>query len=383
MIFHSAPNTTCRNNRPTDQEQSEIDEVAWKKAEVIIDAAKKADFLLIFDCCFAGRLVGSSSRNVISARNFEFFGASGASETTIGPGEKSFTHALIKALEALAHNTDGFTTTELYSQIFACPTFPKDEQTPVHESRTNCHERLLLAPLDKPDAMSTSTASLSEDNSQQPAIQYCFTLDFLLTSLPTEHDMDELCNSLKVLSRKGLPAQKFVWYNMYRKGNEVPPAVKAAAHWWRWRAQTGRHGSRSNRRSTSRGEPGNTAANLVPPEERPPEQCVTAAIQHKTLQPTLEDAENFQGVKGFKETPTEAKEMQGRLARRRSLVCRLILSAAIMGVMLLYWGRDLFRCFETLKKLRFDVRTYCYHIYLARRRRALKLVDSTLDRATD
>jgi hypothetical protein len=252
---------------------------------VLIDAAKKADFLLIFDCCFAGRLVGSPPRNVISARNFEFFGASGASETTMGPGEKSFTHALIKALETLAHHTDGFTTTELYSQIFACTTFPKEDQTPILESRTNCHERLLLAPLDKPDAMSTSTASLSEDNSQQPAIQYCFTLDFLLTSLPTEHDVDELCNSLKVLpSRKGLPAQKFVWNNMYRKGNEVSPAVKAAAHWWRWRAQTRGHGSRSSRRSSSLGEPGNTAANPVPLEERP-EQRVTAAIQQKRSSP--------------------------------------------------------------------------------------------------
>jgi hypothetical protein len=252
---------------------------------VLIDAAKKADFLLIFDCCFAGRLVGSPPRNVISARNFEFFGASGASETTMGPGEKSFTHALIKALETLAHHTDGFTTTELYSQIFACTTFPKEDQTPILESRTNCHERLLLAPLDKPAAMSTSTASLSEDNSQQPAIQYCFTLDFLLTSLPTEHDVDELCNSLKVLpSRKGLPAQKFVWNNMYRKGNEVSPAVKAAAHWWRWRAQTGGRGSISNRRSNSLGEPGNTAANPVSLEERP-EQCVTAAIQQKRSSP--------------------------------------------------------------------------------------------------
>jgi hypothetical protein len=319
---------------------------------VIIDAAKKADFLLIFDCCFAGKLVGSSSRNVISARNFEFFGASGANETTMGPGEKSFTHALIKALETLAQHTDGFTTTELYSQIFTCTTFPKDEQTPVHESRTNCHERLLLAPLDKLDAMSTSTASLSEDNSQQADIQYCFTLDFLLTNLPTERDMDELCNSLKTLpSRKGLPAQKFVWNNMYRKGNEVPEVVKAAAHWWRWRAQTRRHGSRSNRRSSSLGEPGNTTANPLPLEEKP-EQCVPAAIQHKTLRPTLEDAENFQGVKGFRETSAGAKEMQGRLARWRSLVFRLIMPVAVIGVMLLYWGRGLFPCFDGVEKVK-------------------------------
>jgi hypothetical protein len=43
-------------------------------------------------------------------------------------------------------------------------------------------------------------------------------------------------------------------------------------------------------------------------------------------------------VKGFKETPAGVKEMQGRLACRRLLVCRLIISAAVIGVMLLYWG---------------------------------------------
>jgi hypothetical protein len=63
----------------------------------------------------------------------------------------------------------------------------------------------------------------------------------------------------------------------------------------------------------------------------------TKTLQH-TLQPTLKEAENFQGVKGFRETPAGVKEMQGRLACRRLLVCRLIMSAAVIGVMLLYWN---------------------------------------------
>jgi hypothetical protein len=235
--------------------------VAWEKAEVIIDAAKKADFLLVFDCCFAGRLVGSSSRKAVSTRNFEFLGASGASETTISPGEKSFTHALIKALEALSHDKEGFTTTELYLKILECPTFPKDDQTPCHGARTNCLERLLLAPLDPPDAMSAPTASLSEDQSQPPAIQYCLTVDFLLTSLPTAHDLTELCNSLKILAtKKGLPAQKFIWNNMYRKGEEVPVVAKVAA--LKWRAHTLKNGNRTNQRSSSTGEDENATANV-------------------------------------------------------------------------------------------------------------------------
>jgi hypothetical protein len=43
-------------------------------------------------------------------------------------------------------------------------------------------------------------------------------------------------------------------------------------------------------------------------------------------------------VKGSRETPAGVKEMQGRLACWRLLVCRLIVSAAVIGVMLLYWG---------------------------------------------
>jgi hypothetical protein len=289
--------------------------VAWKKAEVIIDAAKKADFLLIFDCCYAGQLVGSSSRKAVSTRNFEFLGASGANETTIGPGVKSFTHALINALAALSHDTEGFTTTELYLKILECPTFPKDDQTPCQGSRTNCHERLLLAPLDPPDAMSTSTASLAEDQSQPPAIQYCLTVDFLLTNLPTTHDLTQLCNSLKILAtKKGLPAQKVIWNNMYRKGEEIPVVAKVAA--LRWRAHTLKNGSRSNQRSRSIGE-------------------------HEKLQATLEDAGRLQSVERFRETNARGKKAQSRRVRRRSLLLRWLLLGAILGVALLYWGCDL------------------------------------------
>jgi hypothetical protein len=278
--------------------------VAWKKVEWIIEAAKRADFLLIFDCCFAGKLVDSSTRNAVSARNFEFLGASGANETTPIPGERSFTHALIKALETLSQSTDGFTTAELHLKILKCPTFPKDDQTPCHGSRTNCPERLLLAPLDPPDAMYTSTASLSRDNSQPPPIQYCLTLDFLLTSLPSEHDLTKLCNSLKVLANKnGLPVQKFLWNSMYRK-EEIPVVAKVAA--LQWRARTLRNGSRSNQRSTSIEESGNATANFVHLGESP-EQCVAAEVRHERLQATLEDAERLQGMEGFTEIRAQIK----------------------------------------------------------------------------
>jgi hypothetical protein len=313
--------------------------VAWKRAEVIIDAAKKADFLLIFDCCFAGRLIGSSSRKAVTTRNFEFLGASGANETTISPGEKSFTHALIKALEALSHDKEGFTTTELYLKILQCPTFPKDEQTPCHDSRTNCHERLLLAPLDPPDAMSASTASLSEDQSQPPAIQYCLTVDFLLTNLPTAHDLTELCNSLKILARKkGLPAQKFIWNNMYRKGEEVPLAAKVAA--LKWRAHALKNGGRTNQRSSSIGEHENATANFGRLGGRS-EPCVTAPVRHERLPATLGDAERVQSVDGFRETNARGKKAQSMLVRGRFFVFCWLTSGAILGAALLCYSRGL------------------------------------------
>jgi hypothetical protein len=109
--------------------------------------------------------------------------------------------------------------------------------------------------------MSASTASLSEDESQPPAIQYCLTVDFLLTNLPTAHDLTELCNSLKILAtKKRLPAQKFIWNNMYRKGEEVPVVAKVAA--LKWRAQALRNGSKANKRSSSIGEAENATANV-------------------------------------------------------------------------------------------------------------------------
>jgi hypothetical protein len=322
--------------------------VAWTKAEVIIDAAKQADFLLIFDCCFAGRLAGPSSRKAISKRNFDFLGASGANEITRTPGERSFTHALIKALESLAHDTDGFTTTELYLKVLECPTFPKQEQTPCYTSRTNCLERLLLAPLDVPDSMSASTASISRDNSQSSAIRYCLTLDFLLTNLPTEDDMTTICDSLKSLvTKRGLPAQKFIWNNMYRKGEEVPAVAKAAA--LSWLAQTLRNGSRSNRRSSSLEESGSAKTNMMHLAGKP-EPFAPAAFRHEVLQATFEGADRLEGMTDSRGDLFVGKEMRSRFARQYPFICWCIMLGGVLGVLLLYSGCHLLPCFDVLAK---------------------------------
>ena len=220
----------------TKSRKSDVDEIAWSRAESIIDEAKRADFLLIFDCCYAGKLAGLSKRKVFSKNNFDFLGASGANELAEVPGETSFTHALIKALRHLASDKEGFTTSELFNQILQCPTFPKHEQTPCLTSRTTCLERLLLAPLHEPELPPVASPPASENTAETNPLKYCLSLDFLLPELPNDEDMTNMCDGLKkLIAKEQLIAQKIIWKSLYRK-REMPLAVQAAAH--HWRAQT-------------------------------------------------------------------------------------------------------------------------------------------------
>lgn len=87
--------------------------IKWSKVESsIVDL--ESDVLLIFDCCFAGRL--SQAQRTLS-NNYELLGACSQDQTTCSAGDKSFTTALIKSLEHLAERNGPFNTAQLRSTI--------------------------------------------------------------------------------------------------------------------------------------------------------------------------------------------------------------------------------------------------------------------------
>jgi hypothetical protein len=208
----------------------------------MIDTAKRADFLLIFDCCFAGKLAGFHSRKDFSKTNFDFLGASGPNQLAEVPGETSFTFALIRALRELANEPAGFTTPELFNKILECPTFPKEEQTPCMLSKKNCVEKLLLAPLPKNEVLPATMTVESKGDPKPTSLDYCLRLDFLLPRLPSDEEMGEMCDGFKgLIHEKRLMAQKIVWNTLHRK-EVLPPVARAAAH--KWLSETWRKKSR-------------------------------------------------------------------------------------------------------------------------------------------
>lgn len=101
-----------------------------------------ADILGIFDCCDAGSLV-----NLRGGMRFEYLGACAAGDTTHRAGPKSFTRALIWALNEFATSKKlFFTTSELQKKIaLEAPDFP-EYQAPSIGQRVTKPDYITLAP---------------------------------------------------------------------------------------------------------------------------------------------------------------------------------------------------------------------------------------------
>lgn len=234
--------------------------MAWSQTESLIHTAEEADVLLIFDCCFAGKLCGTlNKRAAFDTRIFEFLGATVSNGLARLPGKESFTRALICALEELADEEDGFTTSKLYNKILDSKDFPRHEQTPVlTERRGHCLKRLVLAPLDpildanRPSTpavgaerprfavmeptLSPNAAESSRGQQEKDTYHYSLMLQLCFPTLLNNKELEDMCSGLKQLTRTGeLKAKQIIWRGMHRKGSspyEIPHSAHAAGHAW-------------------------------------------------------------------------------------------------------------------------------------------------------
>jgi hypothetical protein len=120
---------------------------AWENTKEIISNVE-ADVLLIFDCCFAGDL-----RDRANYR-YEFLAACTSSQRTPIAGDRSFTHALIWALEDLAQQNKPFDTASLRVRITKAPHFPKKQYPQLFPHNEENADHIWLAPLDPEAAAS-------------------------------------------------------------------------------------------------------------------------------------------------------------------------------------------------------------------------------------
>jgi hypothetical protein len=116
--------------------------IAWTKCEHIITATH-ADVLVIFDCCEAGSVGGYKTR--ARRPNFEYITACDKDEYTYRPGKKSFSSALIWALEQLCDQAP-FTSDDLVKKTWEYPHLPPD-QRPELRHKEEPSEFVWIAPI--------------------------------------------------------------------------------------------------------------------------------------------------------------------------------------------------------------------------------------------
>ena len=192
-----------RSRVPT---KHEVEHVKWHLAEASLQETR-SDVFLIFDCCYAGDAGRASS---LSTRAFEFLAATSAGSTTKSPGPKSFTSALIWALNKLNQERRRFTTSKLTNTIKQCPDFPQD-QVPVLSEQHNvaCMERIILTPLSEDGTLVEDPQSQSPIN---PNAQGLLVLKFVMDKYPEKDDVANLAQGIKhMVKTYGLQFRRVIW----------------------------------------------------------------------------------------------------------------------------------------------------------------------------
>jgi hypothetical protein len=138
-----------------------LNHIAWTEAESNIKA-KKADVLVMFDCCQAGGFGGLKVR--ARKPNFEFIAACGSEQVAAGPGDSSFTSALIWALAQLkGEKRYPFNTIDLIKAIKECPDLSKQQEPELQRRDHHANGIVWIAPV----GLVTPTRMAAEPSSER------------------------------------------------------------------------------------------------------------------------------------------------------------------------------------------------------------------------
>ncbi|KAI4086281.1 MAG: hypothetical protein LQ348_002067 [Seirophora lacunosa] len=210
---HDGPNTLLivqtSPNDPRDATKRARNRVVWNKTEELLRPAA-ADVLEIFDCCYAGTLGLTRGEN----RRFEYLAATKDQKTTAVPGPKSFTSALIFALEALREqkHKGRFATDELLRKIKTdAPHFPKDQNPELSDRDNNSLSggRIMLHPL-RPDRGDDDKSY--ETSPSELADGHIVTLHFDFGGKPLGSNLETLGRKFnEIFERNTLGVQRVRW----------------------------------------------------------------------------------------------------------------------------------------------------------------------------
>ena len=215
--MRSASNSSRGNGRKGTSKK--LSRVLWEEVEHQLERAH-ADLLVIFDCCHAGLLANDDPRGPPPTRIFEFLGATLHNKKALGPGESSFTSALVWALEQLVHEPDGFTTSQLRAKVRKAPNFERSRQEPVWSPRGRNPSlfRLKICPLDQYPVLNSSpldhrlsdTVLVPEapEENNQIYLQLQLTFD----NKPSKQHISALAEGLKnIVKYQDVPLKQVRW----------------------------------------------------------------------------------------------------------------------------------------------------------------------------
>jgi len=219
-----------RNRSLVAEDSSELHEIVWNSAEHNIRATK-SDVLVIFDCCHAGELERNVRSN-FTRRAFEYLAATSAKSTTRKPGPRSFTTALIWALNDLVASEKRFTTQVLLSKILNAPDFPEDQSPRLSERGPACLRRIVLAPLND-DAVSNVSDTNPQD--EEEGTRQDLSVRFVFSKRITEKMVTGLAVELRRLISEGdFKATTILWEGINFKSPIHFKDLATQFHTYKW-----------------------------------------------------------------------------------------------------------------------------------------------------
>jgi hypothetical protein len=205
-----------------DERRKRYNTVVWEEIERQIRPSD-ADILVILDCCFAGDL--AKPKKARSQNIFSFLTSTGPGQEAVGPGDDSFTSALVCALHQLSDRPDGFTVMELLSEIQDVPNFQPTLRTQQPQEGwrgdASLSKRLRIKPL--PPSHNTvppPIIPISESVFGSESVQdYLLQLNFSFSSRPTHENISTLVRELAHLINEGhdLPLRNVGWGRLSRR----------------------------------------------------------------------------------------------------------------------------------------------------------------------
>ena len=156
-------------------------------------------------------MLARDSRSVFSKHIFEFIGSTRHNATAVGPGDDSFTRALIWALTDLSKSKDGFTTTKLMEKI-ECSEDLAAGQSPVcsERGRKQSLYKLTLVPLPASTGSPTHQRPDSPDQELETPVHAYLHLQLLFGKRPQSSHISDLTRHLCELGTD-IPLKQVLW----------------------------------------------------------------------------------------------------------------------------------------------------------------------------